>query len=87
MTKDDVKKLVNTILIDEFERTEDELNDDANLFDDLELDSLDGIDLIVALEKAVKNATGKEAKIEEEKAKALKTVGDIYNVITEMVGA
>lgn len=85
MTKDDVKKLVNNILIEEFERTEDELTDDANLFDDLELDSLDGIDLIVALEKAVKNATGKETKIEEEKAKGLKTVGDIYNVITEIV--
>ncbi len=87
MTKDNVKKLVNTILIEEFERTEDELTSDANLFDDLELDSLDGIDLIVALEKAVKNATGKESKIDEDKAKALKTVGDIYNVINTMVGA
>ncbi|HBD93395.1 MAG: hypothetical protein A2355_06435 [Spirochaetes bacterium RIFOXYB1_FULL_32_8] len=87
MTKDDVKKLVNTILIEEFERTEDELTSEANLFDDLELDSLDGIDLIVALEKAVKNATGKESKIDEDKAKALKTVGDIYNVINTMVGA
>ena len=87
MTKDDVKKLVNTILIEEFERTEDELTSEANLFDDLELDSLDGIDLIFALEKAVKNATGKESKIDEDKAKALKTVGDIYNVINTMVGA
>lgn len=81
MTRDEVKELVNNVLIEEFEKSEDELNDDASLFDDLELDSLDGIDLIVALEKAVKAKTGKDTKIDEEKAKSLKTVGDIYNVI------
>lgn len=81
MTRDEVKELVNNVLIEEFEKSEDELKEDASLFDDLELDSLDGIDLIVALEKAVKSKTGKETKIDEEKAKSLKTVGDIYNVI------
>lgn len=81
MTRDEVKELVNNVLIEEFEKSEDELKDDASLFDDLELDSLDGIDLIVALEKAVKAKTGKDTKIDEEKAKSLKTVGDIYNVI------
>ncbi len=81
MTREEVRELVNNVLIEEFEKSEDELNDDASLFDDLELDSLDGIDLIVALEKAVKAKTGKDTKIDEEKAKSLKTVGDIYNVI------
>lgn len=81
MTRDEVKELVNNVLIEEFEKNEDELKEDASLFDDLELDSLDGIDLIVALEKAVKSKTGKETKIDEEKTKSLKTVGDIYNVI------
>lgn len=81
MTRDEVKELVNNVLIEEFEKNEDELKEDASLFDDLELDSLDGIDLIVALEKAVKVETGKDTKIDEEKAKSLKTVGDIYNVI------
>ena len=85
MTNEEVKKLVDTVLVDEFERTEDELTAEASLFDDLELDSLDGIDLIVALEKAVKTATGKESKIDEESAKSLKTVGDIYNVILDLV--
>lgn len=81
MTRAEVEELVNNVLIEEFEKREDELDDDASLFDDLELDSLDGIDLIVALEKAVKAKTGKDTKIDEEKAKSLKTVGDIYNVI------
>jgi len=81
----EIKDLVNSILIEEFEKDSSEINDNANLFEDLELDSLDGIDLIVALEKAVKMATGKDLKIEEEKAKNLKTVGDIYKVIGDLV--
>lgn len=84
MNKDEIKDLVNNILIEEFEKEESELNENAHLFDDLELDSLDGIDLVVALEKEVKARAGKEVKIEEEKAKELKTVGDIYNVIAEI---
>jgi acyl carrier protein len=81
----EIKKMVNNILIDEFEKDESELKETASLFDDLDLDSLDGIDLIVALEKALKTKTSKEYKIEEEKAKKLQTVGDIYNTINEMV--
>ena len=81
----EIKNMVNNILVEEFEKSESELKEEANLFDDLELDSLDGIDLVVALEKALKSKTGKDYKIEEEKAKKIKTVGDIYNVINEIV--
>ncbi len=85
MTREEIKELVDNILITEFEKKKEEIKENASLFDDLELDSLDGIDLIVALEKAVKQKVGREVKIEEEKAKSLKTVGDIYNVISEML--
>lgn len=85
MSRDEIKEMVNSILMEEFEKDSAELTEDANLFEDLELDSLDGIDLIVALEKAVKNKTGKDFKIEEEKAKNLKTVGSIYDIIQELI--
>jgi acyl carrier protein len=84
MTKDEIKLLVNKIFVEEFEKNESELTENASLFDELELDSLDGIDLIVALEKAVKIKIGREIKIDEEKAKSLKTVGDIYKIIDEL---
>lgn len=86
MTKNDIKAIVTKIFVDEFEKEENEITENASLFDDLDLDSLDGIDLIVALEKAVKAKSGKEVKIDEEKAKSLKTIGDIYRVIEELVG-
>lgn len=85
MDLNEIKKMVNDILINEFEKSESEITEDADLFEKLELDSLDGIDLVVALEKALKTKTGKEYKIEEEKAKKIKTVGDIYKVIDEIV--
>ncbi len=81
----EVKELVNSILIEEFEKSESEINENASIFEDLELDSLDSIDLIVALEKSIKGKFGKEVKIEEEKAKSMKTVGDIYRAIEELV--
>lgn len=84
MTNAEIKEIVDNILVEEFEIETSEISEDAELFDDLELDSLDGIDLIVALEKAIKEKTGEEKKIEEEKAKALKTVGDIYKTIGEI---
>ncbi len=85
MDLDEIKKLVNNILIEEFEKEESELNEEASLVDDLDLDSLDGIDLIVALEKAMKTKTGKDYKIEEEKAKKIQTVGNIYKTIDELI--
>ena len=84
MNREEIVSIVNRILVDEFEKEEDEIKAESSLYDDLELDSLDGIDLVVALEKAIKQATSKDVKIDEDKAKSLKTVNDIYKIIEEL---
>ena len=50
MTKDQIIEKVNYFLIDEFEADEDDITPQANLKTTLELDSLDDVDIVVAVE-------------------------------------
>ncbi len=68
----EVIKLVNEIMIDEFEVEEENLRPEAQLGEDLGLDSLDGVDLVVALEKTFK------CRIPEQEARSIRTLGDVY---------
>ena len=52
MIIDEIKAKINKVLEAEFEIEPERLKPDAALFTDLELDSLDVVDLIVALEQA-----------------------------------
>ena len=63
MTREEVYDKIVSVLIEEFEVEADDINMEANLFTDLELDSLDAIDLMVTLDKEL----GIEIKTEEMK--------------------
>lgn len=63
---------VNQILVDEFELDAADVVPEASLRDDLQLDSLDGMDLIVALEKEFK------VRVDEKELVKMKTVGDVH---------
>lgn len=54
---------------------------DANLMDDLDLDSIDAIDLVVKLQEL----TGRKIGVEE--FKSVRTVRDVVNRIYEMTNA
>ena len=71
----DVQQYVHSLLVDEFEVDEGVLSPEARLVDDLELDSLDAVDLIVALEKKF------GCRIEEEQARSMATLNDVYEFI------
>ena len=70
---------IKKVLIDEFELEESDLKPDAHLYEDLELDSLDGVDLVVALEKEFNFKISREQ--DEERIRAIKTISDIYDFI------
>ena len=77
----DLKQTVNRVLEEEFEISPEKLTPDAALFTDLELDSLDIVDLIVALEQAF------GIKIRNNAAQTfrdVRTLNDLYNVIDNM---
>ncbi len=50
LTKEEIVEKINLFLIDEFEVDEDEIEPEANLKEALDLDSLDFVDLVVAVE-------------------------------------
>jgi len=78
MTREDIVRRVHATLLREFDVTEGALRPEARLVDDLGLDSLDGIDLVVALEKEFRDA---KVKIKEDQARTLVTLQAIYDFV------
>jgi len=76
MTKTEIKDLVNRIFEEEFELELNQIKDDALIFQDLGLDSLDIIDLVVALEKSF----GVKVR-SRESISSVRTVNDVYEFI------
>ncbi|MDJ0812337.1 MAG: acyl carrier protein [Woeseiaceae bacterium] len=78
MDKDELYGQLKGILIDQFELEESSITPDANLYDELELDSIDAVDLLVQL----KNITGK--KISPDDFKDVRTINDVINALTAL---
>ena len=76
MTVDEIFERIQTVFVDEFELEPDQLTLDATLFDDLELDSLDAVDMVVALEKEF----GVKVK-DEESLRSVRTLDDLLKMI------
>jgi len=79
ITRKKVQEIVKSVLVNEFELEEDDLIPEANLYADLSLDSLDSVDLVVALEKAFNFKISREK--DEERIRAIRTLNDIYDFI------
>ena len=71
MTFDKIKELI----VDQLDVEEDKVTMDANIQDDLGADSLDIVDLVMAVEDEF------EVKIEDDVVEGMKTVGDIVKFI------
>jgi len=69
------ESIVNSLQCDE-----DIVTMEASITEDLGADSLDIMDLIIELEDAF------GVKIEDQRAKTIKTVGDIVAVVEELAG-
>ena len=79
MTKDDVLQKLQDILANEFEIERESITPKAKLYDDLELDSIDAVDLLVRMKEFV---TG---KIEPELFKKAVTVQDVVDLLYPLV--
>ena len=78
-TAADIYNVLQGILVDEFEIDADDISLDAHLYQDLDLDRIDAVDLVVKL----REITGK--KIEPDAFKQVRTVQDVVNEVEKLV--
>ena len=76
MAEENIIHMVNEVFMDSFEIPVDKLKPEANLFNDLGLDSLDIVDLVVALQKKFAVTIR-----DDQRVRSIRTLGDIYNFI------
>ena len=77
MTKDEVFEKVKAIIVDQLGVDEADITLDANFRDDLEADSLDLVELIMAFEEEF------GGEISDDEAQKITTVGEAVNYLSE----
>lgn len=79
MTREEIVKTINSVFEESFEIEPERLVPEANIFLDLGLDSLDTVDLVVAIQKKF----GVQVR-DDERVRSIRTLGDVYQFI-EMI--
>jgi len=79
ISKDDIFNKIKEVLVDEFEVDAENVTLDANLFTDLELDSLDAIDLMVTLDKEL------DIEINTETMQDMRTIQNVCDFVLAAV--
>ncbi len=79
MTQEEIFSQICAILEKDFECPSDKLKPEALLFEELDLDSIDAVDLIVRLQQL----TGK--KVDPSSFKQIRTLGDVVQAVDKLV--
>lgn len=81
MTGDDLLETLRRILVAEFELDGGMVEPGARLVEDLDLDSIDGVTIVVRLEALLHVA------ISDEEIQQMQTVGDIVDALADRLGS
>ncbi|WP_086982156.1 acyl carrier protein [Vibrio aphrogenes] len=79
MNRDEVFNKVREAFVELFEIDADDIKPEAKLYQELDLDSIDAVDLVVHLQKL----TGK--KIQPDEFKAVRTVDDVVDAVVALL--
>ncbi len=80
-TREEIFDTLRDALVELFELEPERITEDANLYQGLEIDSIDAVDRI----DHIKRQTGK--KLAAEEFKAVRTVGDVVEAVLQLVNA
>jgi acyl carrier protein len=84
MAEKTVEERVKEIVVNQLNVNEDQVKPEASFMNDLNADSLDIVELIMALEEEFKDEI--QGEIPESEAENLQTVGDVVSYIQEKKG-
>ena len=79
LSKDEIREKIKEILVKDFDCAPDSISDESKLFEDLDLDSIDAVDLVVRLQSFVNR------KVYPDEFKSIRTLGDLVEVINKIV--
>nr|WP_038266815.1 acyl carrier protein [Xenorhabdus cabanillasii] len=79
MEKQQIYQEVSQLLVKLFELSPEDITPDSRLYEDLELDSIDAVDMVVHLQKK----TGR--KIKPEAFKSVRTVQDVVDAVEQLL--
>ena len=78
-SKEQIYNKVCEIMQEEFEIDKSLIKEDANLFTDLDLDSIDAVDMAVRLQQYI------EKRISPEEFKQIRTVKDVVDAVYDLL--
>lgn len=81
MDKQQIFNEIQSALVKLFELSPDEIKPESKLFEELDLDSIDAVDLVVHLQKKI----GK--KVDPETFKSVRTVQDVVDSIEKLINS
>jgi len=76
---DDIFPLVRDILVEMFELEPQQIQPEARLYEDLDIDSIDAVDIVVKL----KEVTGRKVKPED--FKTVRTIDDVVRAVQNLL--
>ena len=78
-SREEIAATVRDTLVKEFEIDAAQITDGARFFEDLDLDSIDAVDLIVRLKNEY------ELSVSAEDFKSIRTIGDLLDVLERVI--
>lgn len=81
ISKEDIFNELKTILVDDLEIPEVEIKESSNLFTDLDLDSIDAVDIAVRMQRYT------DKKLPPEEFKKIQTIDDVVNAVWNLMNS
>ncbi|GEM_PF-4866731 len=84
MSRDEAKAVVLAVLKEEF-GIDSDVSEDQVLDDSVGIDSLDRLNLIMKLEEELGEPTGEEIQIPDSKTDGVETLGELIDLVVEIM--